>query len=108
MNSWKISIITLVALIMQAAPAASAPGSGVHFNVSLSDRISSRTAKAGQKVHARLLADLHQGKKLVAPAGSQVIGHVTEVLKRRRLLRAEISSRRWLQAGGGVCLQFDR
>lgn len=51
--------------------------------------------------------DLRTGAKLIAPAGSTVNGHVTQVLTERRLLHAEVSTKRWLKAGGGIGMRFD-
>lgn len=51
-------------------------GSG--FSATLTSELSSASAKAGQTVYLMLGKDFYYGNKLVAPAGSSVIGTVVE------------------------------
>ena len=78
------------------------------FDVALTGGLDSKTAKVGQPVTARLVGEIRDGSKLLAPAGSEVSGNVTEVYGSRRLLHAEVSTKRWMRAGAGIGLHFDR
>lgn len=53
--------------------------SGTTFSSTLTSSISSANATVGQAVYMILGRDFYCGDKLVAPAGSSVIGNVTEV-----------------------------
>ena len=54
--------------------------SGASFPATLTTSISSAEATAGQPVYMMLGKDFYYGDKLVAPAGSSVIGNVIEVV----------------------------
>ena len=88
-------------------PSAAVLAETVNFEVALTSGLNSQTAKVGQKVNARLVSDLRAGSKVLAPAGSSVVGHINKVYTSRRLIGAEVSRKRWLRAGGGIDLQFD-
>lgn len=79
-----------------------------NFDVVLTNKIDSKTARVGQPVNARLVQAVHSGSKLIAPEGSEVTGHVTSVYGSRRMLHAEVSTKRWMRASGGLGLSFDR
>lgn len=80
---------------------------GTEFPVSSISSLTSKTAKVGDPIEARLKVDLKIGGKLIAPKGSLVRGHVTSAYPARRLLIAEIGLKRWMRANGAIGLQFD-
>ncbi len=81
---------------------------GTEFPVVSISCLTSKTAKTGDHVEARLRLDLKIGGRVIAPKGSRVTGHVTSVHSARRLLVAELKLReRWLRANGALGLQFD-
>ncbi len=77
-----------------AAPAASNAAasvsgtipSGTPLVVSLSQELDSKHAEVGQTFGGTLVSPLTVGDRVVAPAGSKVLGKVTEVHQARRLL----------------------
>lgn len=78
------------------------------LDVVLNNGLNSDATKIGDRVEARLATPLKKGKKIVAPAGSTVVGHVTEVSRTRRLLHAELSTKRWFRCGGNVAMEFEQ
>lgn len=68
---------------------------GARFPVVLASQLNSKTARAGDLIEARLKNDLLIGERLVAEAGSLVIGHIDYSLKARTALRSLVSSERW-------------
>lgn len=70
--------------------------------------LTSKHAKVGDRVEARLKTDMRIAGRIVAARGSTVLGHVSTVYKARRLLAAELQLRkRWMRANGAIGLQFD-
>ncbi|GEM_PF-2451151 len=80
---------------------------GARFPVAVLTGLSSKTARPGDPVQARLKVDLKIGGKLIAPRGSLVAGHVTRAERARAILRSELSPRRWMRASGALGVQFD-
>ncbi len=80
---------------------------GVRFPIVCVTSLSSKTAKVGDRLEARLKADLKIGGRLIARKGSIVVGHVSSAYKARRLLIAEISLKRNLRANGALGVTFD-
>jgi len=65
-----------------AAPAAQAPNAiaqGTVFLIQLTDRLDTRTVKAGDHFHARLAEDLVAANGAVIPQGRKIKGHVSAV-----------------------------
>ncbi len=80
---------------------------GVRFPIVCITSLSSKTAKVGDRLEARLKADLKIGGRLIAPKGTLVVGHVSSAYKARRLLIAEVSLKRNLRANGALGITFD-
>lgn len=81
--------------------------SGSKFAVSCVSTHSSRTAKVNDAVEARLKNDLVIAGKTVAKRGDRVLGHVSSSAPARKMLSAELSTKRWMRANGAVGVQFD-
>lgn len=81
---------------------------GARFPVAVQSQISSKDAKVGDPVEARLKVDLKIGGKLIAPKGALVIGHVSSVEKARKLIKAEFTpNKRFLRMAGALGVTFD-
>jgi hypothetical protein len=81
---------------------------GARFPVAVQSQITSKTAKVGDPIEARLKVDLKIGGRLIAPKGTRVIGHVSSVNKARKLIVAEFTpNQRWLRMAGSVGVTFD-
>lgn len=80
---------------------------GARFPVCVISSISSKTAKKGDPVEARLMTDIKIGGRLIARRGDMVIGRIDTVSKARRILHAELSRKRWMRANGSLGVQFD-
>jgi hypothetical protein len=80
---------------------------GAVFPVSILSEISSKSAKVGDPISARLAIDLKIGGKVVATKGCVVNGHVSMCAKARRILVAELSTKRWFRPNGALGIQFD-
>ncbi|MBI1270658.1 hypothetical protein GC174_09515 [bacterium] len=80
---------------------------GARFPVCVISSISSKTAKKGDPVEARLMTDIKIGGRLIARQGDMVIGRIDTVSKARRILHAELSRKRWMRANGSLGVQFD-
>ncbi|CAM6006250.1 unnamed protein product [Sphagnum balticum] len=80
---------------------------GSRFPIKIDSSLTSKTAKVGDSIEARLSEDLIIGGKLIAPQGSKVKGHVSSVQQGRRVLKAEFSRHRWLKSAGELGVQFD-
>lgn len=81
--------------------------SGARFPVVIQSQITSKTAKKGDPIQARLKYDLKIGDRLVATKGAVVTGHVNYVLKARTILHSLVSPERWYRNSGCVGLAFD-
>ncbi len=80
---------------------------GARFPVEISSAISSKTARVGDPVQARLKVDIKIGGKLIAQKGELVVGHVKTANKARRMLQSYIPGKRFWRANGSIGLQFD-
>ena len=80
---------------------------GAQFPVVVSSEITSKSAKKGDLVQARLKYDLKIGDRLIAKKGSPVAGHVNYVLKARTPLHTLVSPERWYRTSGVIGLAFD-
>lgn len=79
---------------------------GSRFRVAVLSTLNSHTAKVDDPVEARLKNDLVIHGKLIAKAGSIVHGKVSTAAPARRMLTAELSSKRWMRANGALGLNF--
>ncbi|MBA3994926.1 MAG: hypothetical protein C0469_15510 [Cyanobacteria bacterium DS2.3.42] len=79
---------------------------GSRFRVTVLSTHNSHTAKLNDPVEARLRNDLVVGGKVVAKAGSKVVGRVSTAAPARRILSAELSTKRWMRANGALGLNF--
>lgn len=80
---------------------------GAKFPVLILGELTSKTAKPGDPVQARLKVDLKVGGKLIAKKGAIVNGHVSSVEHSRALLHSELSVKRWFRANGALGIRFD-
>ncbi len=80
---------------------------GGRFPVSVITSHSSKTAKVGDPVEARLKVDIKIGGRLIAPKGAKVIGHINSCEKARKMIQAEFSMKRWMRPSGALGVQFD-
>jgi len=79
---------------------------GARFRISVLSTHNSHTAKVNDPVDARLKSDLIINGKVVAKAGSRVVGKVSTAEPARRILHAELSGKRWMRANGALGLNF--
>ncbi len=80
---------------------------GGRFPVTVITSHTSKTAKVGDPVEARLKVDIKIGGRLIAPKGTKVIGHIASCERARRMIQAEISMKRWMRPSGALGVQFD-
>lgn len=80
---------------------------GARFPVVIASQLSSRTAKVGDPVQARLKYDLKIGDRLIASKGAYVRGHISSVLPARTILHSLVSPRRWYRNSGLLGIAFD-
>jgi hypothetical protein len=80
---------------------------GAQFPVVMSSQISSKTAKQGDVIEARLKYDLQIGDRLVAKKGSVVYGHLNYSLKARSTMHSLLSFERWYRNSGCLGVAFD-
>lgn len=80
---------------------------GGRFPVTVVTSHTSKTAKVGDPVEARLKVDIKIGGKLIAPKGAKVVGHIASCERARRMIQAEISMKRWMRPSGALGVQFD-
>lgn len=93
---------------IQDSPEKTKISAGARFPVTVISSLSSKTARVGDPVEARLMADIMIGGRLVAREGDQVIGRISSCSKARRILHAEFSKSRWMRANGCLGVQFDQ
>lgn len=79
---------------------------GARFKVTVLSTHNSHTAKVNDTVEARLKNDLVVNGKTVAKAGDRVVGRVNKAEPARRILQAELSTKRWMRANGALGLNF--
>jgi len=75
--------------------------------VVVTSEITSKTAKKGDVLQARLKYDLKIGDRLIAKKGSLVTGHLDYVLKARSVMHSLVSPERWYRNSGAVGISFD-
>lgn len=80
---------------------------GARFPVVITSQISSKTAKKGEPIQARLKYDLKIGDRIVAKKGAVVNGHINYSLKARTILHSLVSKERWYRNSGCIGLAFD-
>lgn len=80
---------------------------GGRFPVTVVTSHTSKTAKVGDPVEARLKVDIKIGGRLIAPKGAKVVGHIASCERARRMIQAEISMKRWMRPSGTLGVQFD-
>lgn len=80
---------------------------GARFPVVISSQITSKTAKKGDPIQARLKYDLKIGDRLIAKKGAQVNGHVNYSLQARTIMHSLLSPERWYRNSGCIGLEFD-
>lgn len=80
---------------------------GAQFPVVMVSNISSKTAKKGDVMQARLKYDLKIGPKLIAKKGSMVTGHIDYALPARTVLHSMVSPTRWYRNSGCLGIMFD-
>ncbi len=79
---------------------------GSRFRIAVLSTHNSHTAKVNDPVEARLKNDLVLNGKVVAKAGSRVNGKVSTAAPARRMLTAELSTKRWMRANGALGINF--
>jgi hypothetical protein len=80
---------------------------GAQFPVVVSSQITSKTAKKGDPIEARLKYDLKIGHRLIAKKGSVVRGHINYCLKARSTMHSLLSPERWYRNSGCLGVSFD-
>ncbi len=80
---------------------------GARFPVVISSQITTKTAKKGDPVEARLKYDLKIGDRLIAKKGAVVNGHINYSLPARSTMHSLISPTRWYRNSGCVGISFD-
>ncbi|HNG75046.1 MAG TPA: hypothetical protein PLY72_11345, partial [Candidatus Obscuribacter sp.] len=80
---------------------------GARFPVVVLSQISSKTAKKGDPVEARLKYDLKIGDRLIAKKGSVVRGHINYCLRARSVMHSLVSPERWYRNSGCLGVDFD-
>ncbi|MBS2009506.1 MAG: hypothetical protein JST01_20805, partial [Cyanobacteria bacterium SZAS TMP-1] len=80
---------------------------GARFPVVVTSQISSKTAKKGDAVEARLKYDLKIGDRLIAHKGAEVHGHINYALKARSVMHSLVSPERWYRNSGCLGVEFD-
>jgi len=80
---------------------------GARFPVEITSQITSKTARVGDPVQARLKVDIKIGGKLIAQKGAIVTGHVKTAAKARRMVQSYLTVTRFWRANGMIGIQFD-
>ncbi len=75
--------------------------------IEITSRISTKSARVGDLVEAKLSQDFRWGPQLIAAKDSLVRGHVTLTQAARTLTRSAISGERRLKSRGLLAIQFD-
>jgi hypothetical protein len=81
--------------------------SAVQFAVALKTPIDSRKDFQGQTIRATLKDDLVYDERVVAEAGSELIGHIEHLRKSRRMLKAMASNDGRFVKNGSMTVVFD-
>ncbi|MFN8551710.1 MAG: hypothetical protein U0103_09495 [Candidatus Obscuribacterales bacterium] len=80
---------------------------GARFPVVISSQLTTKTAKKGDPVEARLKYDLKIGDRLIARKGAVVNGHINYSLPARSTLHSLVSPTRWYRNSGCLGISFD-
>jgi hypothetical protein len=80
---------------------------GAKFPVVISSQITTKTAKKGDAVEARLKYDLKIGDRLIAKKGAVVNGHINYSLSARSAMHSLVSPTRWYRNSGCLGISFD-
>lgn len=80
---------------------------GAQFPVAMVSQLSSKTAKIGDNIQARLKYDIKIGDKHIAKKGSMVTGHIDYCLPARSVMHSLVSPTRWYRNSGCIGIAFD-
>jgi hypothetical protein len=80
---------------------------GAKFPVVMSSEVTSKTAKRGDVIEARLKYDLKIGDRVIAKKGDVVFGHLNYTLKARSTMHSLLSLDRWYRNSGCLGVAFD-
>lgn len=80
---------------------------GAQFPVAMVSQLSSKTAKQGDNIQARLKYDIKIGDKHIAKKGCLVTGHINYCLPARSVLHSLVSPTRWYRNSGCIGITFD-
>ncbi|MBK9618769.1 MAG: hypothetical protein IPO31_06235 [Candidatus Obscuribacter sp.] len=80
---------------------------GAKFPVVVLTQLSSKTARNGDSIDARLKYDLKIGDRLIAKKGATVRGHINYALKARSVMHSLVSPTRWYRNSGVLGVEFD-
>lgn len=80
---------------------------GAKFPVVVLTQLSSKTARNGDAIEARLKYDLKIGDRLIAKKGATVRGHINYALKARSVMHSLVSPTRWYRNSGVLGVEFD-
>ncbi len=80
---------------------------GAQFPVSMVSQLSSKTAKLGDNIQARLKYDIKIGDRHIAKKGSVVTGHIDYILPARSVMHSLVSPTRWYRNSGCIGIAFD-
>lgn len=80
---------------------------GAQFPVAMVSQLSSKTAKIGDNIQARLKYDIKIGDRHIAKKGSVVTGHIDYCLPARSVMHSLVSPTRWYRNSGCIGIAFD-
>lgn len=80
---------------------------GAQFPVAMVSQLSSKTAKLGDNIQARLKYDIKIGDRHIANKGSVVTGHIDYCLPARSVMHSLLSPTRWYRNSGCIGIAFD-
>lgn len=80
---------------------------GAQFPVAMVSQLSSKTAKLGDNIQARLKYDIKIGDRHIAKKGSVVTGHIDYCLPARSVMHSLVSPTRWYRNSGCIGIAFD-
>jgi len=80
---------------------------GAQFPVAMVSQLSSKTAKLGDNIQARLKYDIKIGDRHIAKKGCVVTGHIDYILPARSVMHSLVSPTRWYRNSGCIGIAFD-
>jgi len=80
---------------------------GAQFPVAMVSQLSSKTAKLGDNIQARLKYDIKIGDRHIANKGCVVTGHIDYCLPARSVMHSLVSPTRWYRNSGCIGIAFD-